>query len=104
MSAKTIDIIFDGPPSAENGRFVEVEREGKSVAIGEWFHRPDGLWALRLPDPERLQAAIDVVLRDAPTEEPEDLADSDNNGDVQKSAIARFHWWLGISMRVVLGR
>ena len=45
----TIDIVFDGPPSHESGRFVEVERNGRSVSAGEWIEMPDGLWALRIP-------------------------------------------------------
>ena len=44
-----IDIVFDGPPSHESGRFVEVEdMQGRSVEVGEWIDRGDGLWALRL--------------------------------------------------------
>jgi hypothetical protein len=44
-----IDIVFDGPPGPEAGRFVEVEDcFGKSVKAGEWVERPDGNWALRL--------------------------------------------------------
>ncbi len=45
-----IHIIFDGPPSHESGRFVEVEDgHGKSINTGEWRERPDGLWALVIP-------------------------------------------------------
>ena len=48
--ANYIDIVFDGPPSHESGRFVEVESPpGKSIKIGEWIHREDGFWALRFP-------------------------------------------------------
>jgi hypothetical protein len=44
-----IDVVFDGPPSYESGRFVEVEDpDGRSVRVGEWVERGDGLWALRL--------------------------------------------------------
>lgn len=44
-----VDIVFDGPPSHEAGRFVEVETmEGRSISVGEWVERPDGYWALRL--------------------------------------------------------
>lgn len=51
-----VDIVFDGPPSHESGRFVEVEdSEGKSIRFGEWVHREDGYWVLRIPD---AQAAI----------------------------------------------
>ena len=51
MANDYIDIVFDGPPSHESGRFIEVEdAESKSISIGEWVHRPDGYWALRIPD------------------------------------------------------
>lgn len=50
-----IDIVFDGPPSHESGRFIEVEdADGKSISIGEWVTRPGdpkGWTALRLRDP-----------------------------------------------------
>jgi len=40
-------IVFDGPPSHESGRFVEVEDEaGRGVGLGEWAERDDGCWAL----------------------------------------------------------
>ena len=46
---KFIDIVFDGPPGPESGRFVEVEdHTGKSIKIGEWLDRGDGYWVLRL--------------------------------------------------------
>jgi len=42
-----VHVIFDGPPSHESGRFVEVETpEGKSVRLGKWINRGDGYWAL----------------------------------------------------------
>ncbi len=45
-----VDIVFDGPPGPESGRFVEVENaQGKSISFGEWIERPDGYWALRIP-------------------------------------------------------
>ena len=48
---RAINIVFDGPPGPESGRFVEVEDdEGKSISVGEWYERPDGLWALRIQD------------------------------------------------------
>ncbi len=47
--AAFIDVVFDGPPSHEPGRFVEVENEaGASVKAGEWIDRGDGYWALRI--------------------------------------------------------
>ena len=43
-----IQIRFDGPPSHESGRFVEVEnRDGRSIKVGEWVK--DGTdWLLKL--------------------------------------------------------
>lgn len=50
--ARFIDVVFDGPPSHESGRFVEVEDEqGRSISIGTWIDRGDGLWALRIEAP-----------------------------------------------------
>lgn len=47
-----IDIVFDGAPGPQTGRFVEVEdANGKSINFGEWVQRPDGYWALRIPAP-----------------------------------------------------
>ena len=41
-------VIFDGPPTHEAGRFVEVENtEGKSVSTNcEWVEQSNGYWAL----------------------------------------------------------
>jgi len=59
MSGKFIDIVFDGPPSHESGRFVEVEDErGHSINAGEWIERVNGDWAPRIN-----------VNRDTPTSE-----------------------------------
>ena len=45
-----VNVIFDGPPSHESGRFVEVENDaGQSISFGEWSEREDGLWRLRFP-------------------------------------------------------
>lgn len=45
-----IDIVFDGPPGPEAGRFVEVENKaGASIGVGHWIERGDGMWALRIP-------------------------------------------------------
>lgn len=50
-SFRTIDIVFDGPPGPEAGRFVEVESpSGTSVKFGEWID--DGeFWRLRFTVP-----------------------------------------------------
>lgn len=48
---QAINIIFDGPPSHESGRFVEVETDdGGSINAGKWIERTDGLWALRITE------------------------------------------------------
>ena len=47
--SEPINIIFDGPPSHESPRFVEVETDdGKSINAGEWIELKDGFWALRI--------------------------------------------------------
>ena len=47
--SSVINIVFDGPPSHEGPRFVEVEDdEGHSIRVGEWVARGDGFWALRI--------------------------------------------------------
>jgi hypothetical protein len=45
-----IRILFDGPPSFEPGRFVEVEGpDGASIKVGDWCDRGDGFWSLDIP-------------------------------------------------------
>ena len=47
--AEEIRVVFDGPPGAVSGRFVEVETpDGASVNAGTWHERGDGLWELRI--------------------------------------------------------
>lgn len=49
MTDDYIDIVFDGPPGPEAGRFVEVENaQGASIRVGDWIERPDGYWVLRI--------------------------------------------------------
>lgn len=47
-----VDIVFDGPPGPDGGRFVEVENDnGQSIIFARWVKRDDGYWALRIrPD------------------------------------------------------
>ena len=47
-------IVFDGPPSHESGRFVEVERDGASIGFGRWVEHGD-FWYLAIQ--EELDAA-----------------------------------------------
>jgi hypothetical protein len=47
---RLVSLVFDGPPSAEGPRFIEIEdEEGKSVLCGEWVEqRETGTWALQI--------------------------------------------------------
>jgi hypothetical protein len=54
---KFLDIVFDGPPGHEAGRFVEAEVEGASVNAGEWVER-NGYWLLRIDNPTALRAEL----------------------------------------------
>jgi hypothetical protein len=59
---QAINIVFDGPPSPDGGRFVEVETDdGRSISIGQWLQRSDGYWVLRM---ENVQTAA-ATGRDA---------------------------------------
>lgn len=44
---RTIDIVFDGPPSHIGPCFVEIEEGGKGIKLGEWVEIRDGYWAIR---------------------------------------------------------
>jgi hypothetical protein len=47
---QAINIIFDGPPGPDSGRFVEVETDdGKSINVGEWI-RDGNWWKLRITE------------------------------------------------------
>lgn len=66
-TAPFLDIVFDGPPGPEAGRFVEVE-DGKGCSVnrvGEWMLRDDGFWALRIPDPRTIASLLAVCERAA---------------------------------------
>lgn len=59
-----IDIVFDGPPAPESGRFIEVEDpNGWSINAGEWIDRGNGTWALRI-SPESTAQALYNMPRD----------------------------------------
>ena len=62
---RTIQIVFDGPPGPESGRFVEVEENGKGINFGEWRDGKDGFWYLDIPvespAPTEPRAEVDDV-------------------------------------------
>jgi len=50
-NTQPINVIFDGPPGPESGRFIEVETDdGHGINVGEWVKRKDGYWALRITE------------------------------------------------------
>ena len=54
-----INIVFDGPPGPEAGRFVEVEDDdGHGIKVGEWIQRENGCWNLHITTAK--QPALDV--------------------------------------------
>ncbi len=52
-----IVIRFDGPPSHESGRFIEVEKDGASISFGEWRQDGDD-WLLVLTDVAKMEQAL----------------------------------------------
>lgn len=44
-----LDVVFDGPPGPESGRFVELEDgQGRGVNAGTWLQRDGLYWLLRI--------------------------------------------------------
>ena len=79
-----IEIVFDGPPEAVSGRFVEVENpQGASISVGEWIDRGDGFWALRIPYPS--SPVVPAPTETGPwqdiSEAPKHLTLIDRDGD-----------------------
>jgi hypothetical protein len=66
-----VDIVFDGPPGPEAGRFIEVEdANGNSIRFGEWIQRKDDVWVLRITRTDfasaQIKHASDCRVHDAP--------------------------------------
>ena len=55
-----MDIVFDGPPSPDGAKFIEIEIGPRSVKVGEWVARPDGTHAIRFT-PEALRSVADLT-------------------------------------------
>jgi hypothetical protein len=64
-----IDIVFDGPPSHESGRFVEVENENRqSINVGTWIAPTEtndpqstGFWRLRIRQEPTITAIAEII-------------------------------------------
>lgn len=58
MNTQKFCVVFDGPPGAVSGRFVEVEDAGsQSISFGHWTKSPeDGFWRLWFDESEELAA------------------------------------------------
>ena len=62
-TSKKIRVVFDGPPSHESGRFVEVENErGEGLSFGEWKQEGE-FWYLEFPNPAQLEEE-NLLLRE----------------------------------------
>lgn len=48
LTRELLWVVFDGPPSHESGRFVEVHNaEGEGVTVeAQWMDEGDGFWTL----------------------------------------------------------
>jgi hypothetical protein len=97
-----VEVVFDGPPGPQGGRFVEVESpRGTSINFGAWINRGDGYWALRfrswarptLTDPVgRLEKALllrKVLAPYGSLGSPEPWPDAGEIVDAAVSAIDR---------------
>lgn len=86
-----IHILFDGPPSHESGRFVEVEdKDGHGLSVGKWIEVRD-LWHLVIPSDAELHkriAELEAALRDWGTE-PERRATE--RAEKAEAAISNAH-------------
>lgn len=57
-----VEIVFDGPPDHQAGRFVEVEQDGESFSFGTWREHADGKWSLDLPSEVRVAVQLANAL------------------------------------------
>lgn len=58
MMSEKIRIVFDGPPSHESGRFIEVENErGEGISFGKWKQEGE-YWYLEFSNPAVFEARI----------------------------------------------
>jgi hypothetical protein len=57
-----IAIRFDGPPSHESGRFIEVERDGASISFGKWKQDGDD-WLLELTEVAKMEQTLNELRK-----------------------------------------
>lgn len=91
-AGEAIDIVFDGPPGPEAGRFVEVESPpGIGIKFGEWLQRPDGYWVLRfqapLPRPSRRGRDLVTDSDGVPAAAPQGGPQEPQGSDTAKRAL-----------------
>lgn len=84
-----IDIVFDGPPSHEAGRFVEVhDPSGASISVGQWVQLDNGYWALRISDSPGGRLVMGERLRQVAEEGyTPGYDDRHDRGELRKAAI-----------------
>lgn len=104
-----VDVVFDGPPDHEAGRFVEVEQaDGSGVKLGNWVQRDDGYWALRITreDVERVlcdtaepaESEVEAACR-AFYEEPSGLTSWDRLVSKDVVLADRYREFMGRALR-----
>lgn len=99
--SKKLAIRFDGPPSNESGRFIEVELDGVSINYGEWEQDGDD-WLLVLPDADTRYAQLEGLLgtfEDQPTKFLLRLIALDMQGSGTREEIkrARGNWLIRLA-------
>ena len=85
-----IDIVFDGPPNAQPGRFVEVELADTKagVRVGTWVEE-EPLWRLRIDPAELLETLADLA-GSPPAAAPQGLPSTREQLGLMLDA-----WWSG---------
>lgn len=88
-------IRFDGPPSHEPGRFIEVERDGASIKYGEWVQEGDGWlddWLLVLPIEPSIETLKELVVANQNAAMNEMARAKDAEARLTK-ALAALEWY-----------
>lgn len=87
MARQAINIVFDGPPGPEAGRFIEVETDGgASINVGKWVERENGWWALRITELPSVEPATTAAKTPHPINKSEQMREYEMT-DEQLAAI-----------------